>query len=74
MKHSDQTVAFLSALDAKTKNEILSNIANHYGISKQEAFEEITDEDAECIMDYVTGSIRPTVSLFFNKLNYSKNN
>ena len=67
MTNSKITIAFLNWLDIKTKNEILLNIANHYGISTQEAFEEVTDEEAESIMDYITGSIRPSVSLFFNK-------
>lgn len=65
--NSSTTVAFLDSLDPKVKNEVLSNIAKHYGISNQEAYEEVTDEEAESIMDYVTGSIRSTVSLYFNK-------
>ena len=60
------TIAFLNWLDLKTKNEILLNIANHYGISTQEAFDEVTDKDALCLMDYITGGIRPAVSLFYN--------
>jgi hypothetical protein len=67
MTNSTTTIAFLNSLDLKVKNEILTNIANHYGITNEEAFEEVTDEDAESIMDYVTGNIRATVSLFFNK-------
>jgi hypothetical protein len=67
MTNSTTTIAFLNSLDLKVKNEILTNIANHYGITNEEAFEEVTDEDAESIMDYVTGNIRATVNLFFNK-------
>ena len=67
MTNSKLNTAFLNSIDLKVKNEILSNVANHYGISNQEAYEELIDEDAECIMDYVTGNIRSTVSLFFNK-------
>jgi hypothetical protein len=67
MTHATITIAFLNSLDLKVKNEILTNIANHYGISNQEACEDVTDEDAESIMDYVSGNIRQTVSLFFNK-------
>ena len=65
--NSSITANFLKSLDPKVKDEILTNIAKHYGISNQEAFEEVTDDDAESIMDYVTGSIRSTVSLLFNK-------
>jgi hypothetical protein len=73
MTNSKLTIAFLNSLDSKTKNSILSNIANHYGITENQAYEEVIDEDAESIMDYITGSIRTTVSLFFNqfKLRYN---
>jgi hypothetical protein len=37
MTHATITIAFLNSLDLKVKNEILTNIANHYGISNQEA-------------------------------------
>jgi len=67
MKNSEITIAFLNWLDLKTKNEILLNIANHYGISTQEAFEEVTDEEAESIMDYITGPTRAAIHLFFKR-------
>jgi hypothetical protein len=67
MTHSTTNTAFLNSLDPKVKNDILTNIASHYGISTQEAYEEVTHEEAESIMDYITGGIRPAVSLFFNK-------
>ena len=67
MTNATTTTAFLNSLDLRIKNEILSNIANHYGVTNEQAEEEVTDEDAECIMDYVTGPLRATVSLFFNK-------
>lgn len=67
MNNAQINIEFLKSLDLKIKNQILSNIANHYGISNDDAYNEIVDPDAESIMDYVTGPIRSTVSLFFNK-------
>lgn len=67
MSHSTTNTAFLNSLDLKVKNEVLTNIASHYGITTQEAYEEVAHEEAESIMDYITGGIRPAVSLFFNK-------
>lgn len=71
MTNSKFTIAFLNSLDRKTKNEILLNIANHYGITIDEAYEEITDADAENIMDYITGQIRGAVSMLYNKFKYN---
>lgn len=71
-KHNEITIEFLNSIDSKTKNEILSNIANHYGITKESAYEEITDEESESLMDYITGEIRPAISLLFQKFKAKK--
>ena len=73
MTNSKLTIDFLDSLNLKTKNEILINIANHYGITLHEAYDEITYDYAENIMDYVTGSIRPAVSLLYKKFIYNIN-
>ena len=65
MQNSKFTTAFLNSLELKTKNEILLNIAKHYGITIDEAYNEITDADAENIMDYITGPIRSAVSILY---------
>jgi hypothetical protein len=59
--------AFVSTLDNRTFLTVISNIANHYGISEDEALEEVCDNEAENIMDYITGSVRQSVSLLFNQ-------
>ncbi len=61
------TIAFFAATDAKTKTEILAAIAKHYGISESEALEEVTDEEAENLLDYLTGSIRTATSLLMKR-------
>ena len=50
--------AFLAATDQETKNLILDNIAAHYGITREQVIEEVTDEEAEHLLDYVTGRER----------------
>ena len=62
--------AFLNSLDSRIVKEIMSNISNHYGITTEEAYDELFDNEAESIMDYITGNIRQSVSLFYNKFLY----
>lgn len=59
--------AFISNLDNRTFLKVMSNIANYYGITEDEVLNEVCDDEAENIMDYITGDIRPAVSLFFNQ-------
>jgi len=67
MTNSMLTTAFLKSTDSKIKNQILQNIASHYRVSIQEAYEEITEKDAESLMDYITGNIRPAISILLQK-------
>lgn len=57
-ENAEITRKFFEATDAKTKDLILSSIAEHYGITKEEALEEVLHEDAEHLLDYLTGSQR----------------
>lgn len=63
MTHAQTTARFFAATDAATKTEVLENIAKHYGITQQAALEEVTDSEAESLMDYVTGPTRSAVSV-----------
>lgn len=58
MENSEQTKLLLNSIDSQIKSEILSNISDHYGITEDEAFEEITDEEAHNILEYITGGLR----------------
>lgn len=66
----NKTAAFLNAIDAKTKAAILENIAKHYGITSEEAYEEVTDAEAEHLLDYVTGPERAATSVLMQKHGY----
>lgn len=61
------TQAFLAKLDRPTRNEILGAIAKHYSISQAEAHEEVTDPEAESLLDYLTGSVRAATSALMQK-------
>jgi hypothetical protein len=49
---------FLSAVNSQSMASILNNIAQHYGITQQEALAEVTSDEAEHLLDYVTGPER----------------
>jgi hypothetical protein len=61
MTNSAKTYLFLRNASAQTRDTVLNAIANHYGISKNEAFDEVTSEGAEYLVDYLTGNLRFTV-------------
>jgi antirestriction protein len=52
---------YLDSLSETSKNKILQNIANHYGISLSEAEEEVRDEDAEMLYEYIANN--PTLRM-----------
>jgi len=62
-----ETQVFLLSLSNELCNEILDNVAENYGITKEEAYQEITDPDAENLMDYITGEKRAAIHLVYKK-------
>ena len=56
--HAAVTRAFFRLTTAQVERELLANIATHYGISPDEAFDEVTNDDAEDLLDYITGDAR----------------
>jgi uncharacterized phage-associated protein len=67
MTNAQKNAAFFAATDAQTKAAILANIANHYGISSAQAYEEVTDAEAEHLLDYVTGPQRAAASFLMQR-------
>lgn len=61
------TIIFLSKTSKAARDMILNNIANHYGISRDEAFDEVTRDDAEYLLDYVTGPERAAVQVLMQR-------
>ena len=62
---------YLDTISNDKKNEILKNIANHYGISVEEAKAEVIDADAEMLYEYIANdkSLRMSV---YNDFEYGK--
>ena len=46
---------------------ILENIAKNYGISAQDALAEVTDSEAENLLDYMTEPARSAASVLMQK-------
>ena len=69
MTNSETTIKFLAATDSETKEAILKNIADHYGISRSEVLDEILDDEAEHLLDYVTGAQRSAAHLLMKRHN-----
>ena len=64
-------MALLSSRWKTAKNLILDNIANHYGISRDEAFEEVVDDEAEHLFEYVTGVERNATLILMKQYGYA---
>lgn len=60
---SQTNAKFLHIIGERAKNDILDAVARHYGISRIEAREEVVDEEAESILEYLTGAERAAASL-----------
>jgi DNA-binding transcriptional ArsR family regulator len=67
MTDAQKTIKFLAAIPTATKALILNNIAEHYGITSAEAYDEVTDDEAESLLDYVTGAERAATSLLMKR-------
>lgn len=53
--------AYLDSLTATQKATILYNVASNYMINTGMALEEITGEEAESLLDYLSGDLRTEV-------------
>lgn len=67
MTASQKNAAFLATTDAATHQSILDSIAQHYGITAEEALAEVTDPEAEHLLDYLTGSVRTATSVLMQR-------
>jgi hypothetical protein len=57
MSHYLTTRAFLAAVNPATRAHILREIARHYGITPAAALDEITDPEAEHLLDYLDRAV-----------------
>ena len=63
MTNAQLNARFLAIIDPATRKAILGNIAKHYGITPAEVFAEVTADEAEHLLDYVTGPMREAASV-----------
>jgi hypothetical protein len=64
MTNSEKTIRFFELTGTEIKTEVLTVIAKHYGITNEEAFEEVTNSEAEHLCDYIVGPMRSHVHKF----------
>lgn len=58
---------FLSVVDSETRSSILQAVATHYNITPSQAYEEVTDSEAEHLLDYLVEPIRRATSLLMQR-------
>jgi hypothetical protein len=51
--HGPKNKDFLNSVTIALKTNLLSHIAAHYGIDNEQAFEEVTAENAENLYEYL---------------------
>ena len=71
MANNQINKSFLQAVHVKVKARIIDEIAGHYSITAEEALAEVTDADAEHLLDYLTGSVRTATSLLMKRLSFA---
>lgn len=59
--------ALLDKFDTKTQAEVLKSIAKNYRCSVAEIEAEIFDEEAECLLDYMTEPHRNALCALINR-------
>jgi hypothetical protein len=67
MTNAEINKKFLAAVDAKSKDMILSAIAKHYGISPAEMYDELIDADAENVLDYMVEPERSAAYVLYQR-------
>lgn len=67
MSQGKSNKSFLEVIDDPTKKEILKNISIQYGISEAEAFDEVTDDEAESLLDYLVEPCRSATSVLMRR-------
>jgi len=64
---TNRNAQFLSVVDGDTKAAILESIAGHYGITAEQAFAKIADEQAEHLLDYMVEPMRSATSVVMQR-------
>ena len=68
LNNGQKNQIFLAAVDSRINHQILDSIAKHYGITRQAALLEVTDEEAENLLEYLNVEIRSATSLIMRRM------
>lgn len=67
MTNAEINRKFLTVIDSKSKTLIVDSIAKNYGCSSNEILEELLDEEAENILDYMNGPERTAAYCLYQR-------
>jgi hypothetical protein len=68
---ANRNAQFLSKIDSEAKALILDSIAVHYGITPEEAYAEVADENAEHLLDYMIEPQRSATSVLMQRRGFA---
>lgn len=74
MSNAQINATFLKTIARADKDYVLSNIAKHYGCTREEALAEVLDDDAEHLLDYMVGPARWTTQKQMHEMRLLQSN
>ena len=63
----NRNAEFLASITQQAKTAIIDSIACHYGITSDEAMDEVTDDEAENLLEYMVEPQRSAASVLMQK-------
>ena len=67
MTNSEINKGFMDAVHPKVRARIIESIAERYGITQGQAFDEVTQPEAEHLLDYLTEPVRTATGVLMLK-------
>lgn len=71
MANSEINAQFLKAIGSIAASMVLNAIAEHYEVSADDIYKEVTGEGAEKILDYMTGPERSAAHVLYQKYGFA---
>lgn len=69
MNNGETNRSFRASLDAETSGKILASIADDYRTSVMAIFEEVVDEEAQNLLEYMVEPMRSATSVLMQRFN-----
>lgn len=70
--NGDINRAFLDTITPQAKEQILDSIANHYGVTTLDIYDELVDSEAHHLLEYMTGPERSAAHVLMQKYHLSR--